>query len=552
MKNIYALAIIPLATLFLSAGDGLLPDREPITGGHIRNAEQILGLAFSDAERDSMIDGLENQRVSYQALRRVPLKNETPPAILFNPIPRDLLPDTAQIGLIQSDEGPVDRPHDLEELAFASIGRLGALLRARKVSSVELTGMYLDRLKRYGPQLHCVITLTEELAMEQARKADTELADGVYRGPLHGIPYGAKDLLATRGIRTTWGAVPFREQVFEEDATVVKKLADAGAVLVAKLSLGALAWGDVWFGGKTRNPWNLDQGSSGSSAGSAAATAAGLVGFSIGTETWGSIVSPSNRCGVTGLRPTFGRVSRHGAMALAWSMDKIGPICRTVEDCALVFDAIRGPDGKDQSVLNASFGYSPTVALEDLRIGYLKQDVDSSGNRDNDLATLEALKRLGAELIPLELPRYPIDALSIILSAEAGAAFDELTRSGQDDLLVRQIKNAWPNVFRQSRFIPAVEYIQANRIRTLLIQEMASLMNSVDLYIAPSLEGENLLLTNLTGHPSVVLPNGFNEGGSPASITFIGQLYGEAQLLAVSKTYQDATDFHLQHPPLPE
>jgi Asp-tRNA(Asn)/Glu-tRNA(Gln) amidotransferase A subunit family amidase len=346
--------------------------------------------------------------------------------------------------------------------------------------------------------------------------------------------------------------VPFREQVFEEDATVVKKLADAGAVLVAKLSLGALAWGDVWFGGKTRNPWNLDQGSSGSSAGSAAATAAGLVGFSIGTETWGSIVSPSNRCGVTGLRPTFGRVSRHGAMALAWSMDKIGPICRTVEDCALVFDAIRGPDGKDQSVLNASFGYSPTVALEDLRIGYLKQDVDSSGNRDNDLATLEALKRLGAELIPLELPRYPIDALSIILSAEAGAAFDELTRSGQDDLLVRQIKNAWPNVFRQSRFIPAVEYIQANRIRTLLIQEMASLMNSVDLYIAPSLEGENLLLTNLTGHPSVVLPNGFNEGGSPASITFIGQLYGEAQLLAVSKTYQDATDFHLQHPPLPE
>jgi Asp-tRNA(Asn)/Glu-tRNA(Gln) amidotransferase A subunit family amidase len=552
MKNIYALAIIPLATLFLSAGDGLLPDRKPITGGHIRNAEQILGLAFSDAERDSMIDGLENQRVSYQALRRVPLKNETPPAILFNPIPRDLLPDTAQIGLIQSDEGPVDRPHDLEELAFASIGRLGALLRARKVSSVELTGMYLDRLKRYGPQLHCVITLTEELAMEQARKADTELADGVYRGPLHGIPYGAKDLLATRGIRTTWGAVPFREQVFEEDATVVKKLADAGAVLVAKLSLGALAWGDVWFGGKTRNPWNLDQGSSGSSAGSAAATAAGLVGFSIGTETWGSIVSPSNRCGVTGLRPTFGRVSRHGAMALAWSMDKIGPICRTVEDCALVFDAIRGPDGKDQSVLNASFGYSPTVALEDLRIGYLKQDVDSSGNRDNDLATLEALKRLGAELIPLELPRYPIDALSIILSAEAGAAFDELTRSGQDDLLVRQIKNAWPNVFRQSRFIPAVEYIQANRIRTLLIQEMASLMNSVDLYIAPSLEGENLLLTNLTGHPSVVLPNGFNEGGSPASITFIGQLYGEAQLLAVSKTYQDATDFHLQHPPLPE
>jgi Asp-tRNA(Asn)/Glu-tRNA(Gln) amidotransferase A subunit family amidase len=460
--------------------------------------------------------------------------------------------DTARGGFVQSDEGPVQRPRDLEELAFASVGRLAALIRTRKVTSVELTEMYIGRLKKYGPVLHCVITLTQDRAMEQARRADAELASGLYRGPLHGIPYGAKDLLATKGIRTTWGAVPFQEQVFDEDATVVRRLADAGAVLVAKLSVGALAWGDVWFGGKTRNPWNLEQGSSGSSAGSAAATAAGLVAFSIGTKTWGSIVSPSARCGATGLRPTFGRVSRYGAMALAWSMDKIGPICRTVEDCALVFDAIRGPDGKDQSVVRASFAYDPGIALDGIRIGYLKDDLDSSSNREHDYATLQVLEGLGATLVPLELPPLPIGSLSIILSAEAGAAFDELTRSGKDDLLVRQIKNAWPNVFRRSRFIPAVEYVQANRIRTLLIQEMVSIVESVDVYLAPSLDGDNLLLTNLTGHPGLVLPNGFNEAGSPASITFTGQLYGEARLLAIAKAYQDATDFHLQHPSLPE
>ncbi|MGB6123348.1 MAG: amidase, partial [Bacteroidota bacterium] len=375
-KHGSALAIILLAVPFISAVPGDPPDKRPITQKDVQNAEILLGLELTEAERDSMIEGLEQQRESYEAIRSVLLENETPPAILFNPIPPDLFPDTVQVKLRQSDEGPVDRPRDLQELAFASVGRLGALLRARKVTSLELTGMYLDRLKRYGPRLHCVITLTEDLALEQARKADAELANGIDRGPLHGIPYGAKDLLATKGIRTTWGAVPFKEQVFQEDATVVRKLADAGAVLVAKLSVGALAWGDVWFGGKTRNPWNLDQGSSGSSAGSASATAAGLVAFSIGTETWGSIVSPSNRCGVTGLRPTFGRVSRYGIMALAWSMDKIGPICRTVEDCALVFDAIRGPDGKDQSVVKASFGYDPGLSLKGLRIGYLKDDID--------------------------------------------------------------------------------------------------------------------------------------------------------------------------------
>jgi Asp-tRNA(Asn)/Glu-tRNA(Gln) amidotransferase A subunit family amidase len=334
------------------------------------------------------------------------------------------------------------------------------------------------------------------------------------------------------------------------DAEVIQKLEEAGAVLVAKLTLGALAWGDVWYGEKTRNPWNLEQGSSGSSAGSASATSAGLVPFAIGSETWGSIVSPSTRCGTTGLRPTFGRVSRHGVMALSWSMDKLGPITRSVEDCAIVFDAIRGPDEKDQSTIEAAFNYKHLDDLTSLRIGYLKEAFEADTvNRENNLASLEQLQTMGVELIPIELPDYPVYALSIILSAEAAAAFDDLTRSGRDSLLVRQIKNAWPNTFRASRFIVAVEYIQANRLRYQIIQEMQNLMDTVDVYVTPSF-GENLLLTNLTGHPCVVLPNGFNAEGSPTSISFIGRLFDEATVLSVAKQYQDATDFHLKHPPL--
>ncbi|MBL7961252.1 amidase, partial [bacterium] len=337
----------------------------------------------------------------------------------------------------------------------------------------------------------------------------------------------------------------------DEDATMVKRLEDAGGVLIAKLTMGALAWGDVWYGGKTRNPWNTERGSSGSSAGSASATSAGLVAFSIGTETWGSIVSPSTECGTTGLRPTYGRVSRHGAMALSWSMDKIGPICRTVEDCAIVFNAIYGPDGIDPTLYDAPFNYDPAVKLSQLKIGYLKTDFDKdSVNKIYHDAVFAELKKLGATLIPIELPKYPMNDLAIILSAEAGAAFDELTRSGKDDLLVRQIKNAWPNVFRTSRFIPAVEYIQANRIRTLVIQDMQSIMKNIDVYLSPSFEGDNLLLTNLTGHPCVVLPVGFNEKGLPKSICFNGQLFGEAKLLAVAKQFQDATDHHSKHPKL--
>jgi Asp-tRNA(Asn)/Glu-tRNA(Gln) amidotransferase A subunit family amidase len=405
-------------------------------------------------------------------------------------------------------------------------------------------------LKKYGPLLECVITLTEELALKQASQADKEIAAGNYRGTLHGIPYGIKDLFAAKGYKTTWGAAPYKDQVIDMDATVVKKLQEAGAVLVAKLTMGALAWGDRWYGGKTRNPWDTSQGSSGSSAGSAAAVSAGLVPFAIGTETWGSIVSPSTVCGTTGLRPTFGRVSRNGAMALSWSMDKIGPVCRTVEDCAIVFKAIMGRDNIDKSVSDYPFTYQPDIDIKSLRIGYVEKDFAAEYPfKTNDSLTLAALGALGAMLVPIELPDLPVSDLSFILSAEAAAAFDELTRSNRDDLLVRQIKNAWPNEFRQARLIPAVEYINANRIRYQLIQAMQQLMQEIDLYLAPSWQGNNLLLTNLTGHPCVVLPNGFHEG-TPTSITFNGRLYDEGTILAVARAYQNATTFHRQHPEL--
>jgi len=556
LRRIIVIAYLLLFSTYFAPGallQTLSSASSPITKEAVAGAEKIIGLAFTDVERDSMLDGLKEQLGNYQGIRGVTIPNGVPPAVMFNPIPVGLKFEKSRKPFKATPPGKVVLPVDREELAFYSVGQLGFLLKTMQVSSVELTRIYLNRLKRYGPKLECVITLTEDIAMHQARRADNEIAAGKYRGPLHGIPYGAKDLLSTKGVRTTWGSVPYKEQMIDGDATVIRRLEEAGAVLVAKLTMGELAWGDVWFGGKTRNPWNYEQGSSGSSAGSAAATAAGLVGFAIGTETWGSIVSPSTRCGTTGLRPTYGRVSRTGAMALSWTMDKIGPICRTVEDCALVFNVIQGPDGEDQTLYDVPFNYDHNVTLSRLRIGYLKSDFDSvEGDHSLNDATLATLRSLGATLIPISLPKYPVNDISIILSAEAGAAFDELTRSGQDDLLVRQIKNAWPNVFRLSRFIPAVEYIQANRIRYLVIQEMARLMDTIDVYVAPSFQGGNLLLTNLTGQPCVVLPNGFSKEGTPTSITFIGRLFDEGKLLAVAKKYQDATAFHLKHPTLKE
>jgi len=516
---------------------------------NISNAEKIIGLEFTDAERDSMIGDLDGQLTNYKKIREVELNNNVPPAILFNPIPVGLNLSPKRKPLKFSDYSYAKMPRDKNDLAFYSVGELAELIRTKQVTSTGLTEFFIQRLKKYNPILHCVITLSEERALKQAKIMDEEIASGKYRGLLHGIPFGVKDLLATKDYKTTWGAVPFKDQMIDEDAMVIKKLENAGGVLVAKLTMGALAWGDVWFGGKTRNPWDTANGSSGSSAGSTSAVSAGLIPFAIGTETHGSIVSPSTVCGTTGLRPSYGRVSRTGAMALSWSMDKIGPICRTAEDLAIVFNIINGLDGIDQTLYEAAFNYEHTINFKDLKIGYLKNDFDKKYDfHDNDSVTLEKLRELGAELLPVELPKFPISDLSIILSAEAAAAFDELTRSNKDDLLVRQIKNAWPNSFRASRFIPAVEYINANRIRFMLIQEMQKLMEKVDLYIAPSWEGNNLLLTNLTGHPCVVLPNGFSENGTPTSITFMGRLFDEGRLIAFAKAYQDATEFHKQHP----
>lgn len=515
----------------------------------VQQAGKIFGMEFTVAEADSMLTDLENHRTGYENIRKINIDNSVSPALVFNPIPTGFTFPDAKKSFVPSKIAAIKLPSNREDLAFLSVRELAELIRTKQISSVELTKFFIDRIKKYNPTLLNTITITEELALKQAATADAEIKAGKYRGLLHGIPYGAKDLLAAKGYKTTWGSVPFKDQVLDLDATVVKKLEAAGAILVAKLTLGELAWGDVWFGGKTLNPWDLSRGSSGSSAGSASAVAGGILPFAIGSETLGSIVSPSSECGTTGLRPTFGRISKHGAMALSWSMDKLGPITRTAEDAAIVFNAIYGVDGKDLSVIDAGFDFDGNRSLKGIRIGYLKSDFDRTyPNKKTDSATLATLRSLGAELIPIQLPNYPVGNMVTILYAESAAAFDELTRSGKDDMLVRQIRNAWPNVFRAGRFIPAVEYIQANRLRSMLIEDMHKMMKDFDVYISPSFASSNLTLTNLSGHPCVVLPNGFRANGTPMSITFMGQLFGEGKLLTVAKAYQDATDFHKKHP----
>jgi len=517
----------------------------------LQSAQQLIGLHFSDAKLDSATAELEGLRENYEAIRKVSLPNDVAPALVFNPIPVGYTFEQERVAFEVARPEKVKLPKNRDELAFYTIPKLAELIRTKQISSEELTKFFLARLKKYGPTQECVTTLTEDLAMKQARQADQEIRDGKYKGLLHGIPFGVKDLLSTRTYKTTWGAMPYKEQMLNEDATVVKRLQDAGAVLVAKTTLGALAMGDVWYGGKTRTPWDITKGSSGSSAGSASAVAAGLLPFAIGTETLGSIVSPSTACGTTGLRPTFGRVSRHGAMALSWSMDKIGPITRAAEDCAIVFNAIYGPDGLDPSVYDAPFNYNTSINPKALRVGYLKKDFEQKyGFKENDQATLETLRKAGIELVPMELPDLPAGDLTFTISVEGAAAFDELTRSGRDSLMVQQQKGAWPNQFRAARFVPAVEYLQAQRVRTLLVQQMQEKLKDIDVYISPSFGSSNLVVTNLTGHPCVVVPNGFRENGLPTTITFMGKLFGEAQLLAFAKFYQGLTPFEEQHPKL--
>ena len=514
------------------------------------SVEPYLDLELTDAERDSLQTDLEEYQKSYIALHARNITNDVPMSLVFDPLPLDYTFDQHQKPVNWDLPKDVQLPTNREELAFYPVYKLAVLIKNKKITSTELTRLYLNRLKKYGDKLQCVITITEAVAFAQAQRADDEIAKGKYRGPLHGIPYGIKDLLAVEGTKTTWGAEPFKEQVIDQTATVVRKLEDAGAVLVAKLTMGALAMGDIWYGGVTKNPWNLEQGSSGSSAGSAAATSAGLVAFSIGTETWGSIVSPATRCGVTGLRPSFGMVSRHGAMALCWSMDKIGPICRSALDCALVLSSMKGKDERDRSTREAAFNYQAQADVKKLKVGYLKSLFEADyPTKSNDQKVLAILDSLGIELHPVELPmNFPMDALAIILSAESAAAFDELTRSNRDSLLSNQKKGAWPNIFRAARFIPAVEYINATRIRQQLIEAYHKQTSDFDVIVAPSFGGNQLLMTNLTGHPCVVVPNGFNDKASPSSISFLGRLYGEAAVVSLARTYQEATNWDEKTP----
>lgn len=514
--------------------------------------EPYYDLKFTAAERDSLFSSLQDYQKAIQALHQYSLENAVPMSLVFDPVPPGLVIDTQQKTIQWGLPNEVKLPGNRSDLAFYPVYKLASLIKSKKISSTELTRIYLSRLRKYSDTLQCAITILEETALQQSKQADEEIASGKYRGPLHGIPYGIKDLLAVEGTHTTWGAAPYRDQVINTTATVVKRLEDAGAVLIAKLSMGALAMGDIWYGGVTKNPWNLKQGSSGSSAGSAASTVAGLVAFSIGTETLGSIVSPSTRCGATGLRPSFGRVSRQGAMALSWSMDKIGPICRSALDCALVFDAIRGPDGLDPHVRSAAFNYQAKTDVKKLKVGYLKNLFDATyPGKENDVKSLEALKSMGVQLQPVDITiDLPVNAVRLMLMAEAAASFDALTRSNRDSLLTDQRKNAWPNSFRAARFIPAVDYINASRIRYQLVKEYSERTKDFDVIISPSFGGTQLLTTNLTGSPCVVMPNGFNDRGSPTSISFLGKLYGEAAILSLARAYQSATEWDEMVPPL--
>ncbi|HEY8225023.1 MAG TPA: amidase [Pyrinomonadaceae bacterium] len=538
-----------------------------ITKEMLHTAEKLIGIELTDAQEAMALGGVNRNLDSYETVRKIDIPLDTEPAIAFHPVraKKQLYTSKTKFHFAQT---VVPQFKSVEDLAFATVPQLAELIRTRKVSSTELTKMYLARLKRFGPKLLCVVTLTEDLALKQAADADADLKRGKYRGPLHGIPWGAKDLFATKGIKTTWGAEPYRDQVIDYDATVVERLRDAGAVLVAKLSMGALAQGPRWFEGVTRNPWvpnESQQGSSGSSAGPASATAAGLVGFSIGTETLGSIVSPSSRCGCTGLRPTYGRVSRYGAMGLSWTMDKIGPICRGVEDCAAALHALYGPDGRDITVGDAPFNWNPDTNISTLRIGYLKAEFEPTPNpqmseqqrqqleqrRGVYQTALGDLKKAGAKLQPIELPKFSTGALRYILSAEAATAFDDITRDGRVNQLSGQAPGDWPNTFRTSRFITAVEYLRAQRARTLLMMEMEKLMSQWDVFVSPAPGSASLLITNLTGHPAVVLPCGFvkDRGDDlPVAIMFTGGVYDEVLPLRVALAYERATNWHTMHP----
>jgi len=510
-----------------------------------------IDLQFTPAESDSLLEALKDYREGYAAMHAIPITNQLRFPFAFNPAPPGLKIDTKQLKL-EFPLAETKLPANRQELAFYPISKLAWLIKNRKISSVALTEIFLDRLERFGDTLHCVITLTKDIALRQAKLADDELRKGIYRGPLHGIPYGLKDLFAVKGTKTTWGSAPYKDQVIDEDAFVYTRLQAAGAVLCAKLSMGALAFADLWFGGKTRNPWNLTTGSSGSSAGSASAVSAGLLPFAIGTETWGSIISPSHTCGVTGLRPSFGSISRTGAMVLSWSLDKTGPICRNAEDAAIVFYYIKGTDVYDPSATNHAFNYPSTKKIDDLRIAYADNYFSTLEKDAAEWSVIKAFRKEGKQVKATNFPdsmMYRADIMNIIISAESAAAFDELTRSDKDDLIERQDKNFWPNIFRSSRLIPAVEYINANRLRSELIRTMDEYMRTTDVLIVPTYAGQQSAITNLTGNPAIVIPIGLTEQGIPTSITFIGRLNDEVSILRAAAWFQAHTKFDEFHPP---
>jgi Asp-tRNA(Asn)/Glu-tRNA(Gln) amidotransferase A subunit family amidase len=522
-----------------------------ITLQTIAEAEKLAGVTFTRDERKLILQGMAEEMQRLLARRSLELPNGLAPAPLFDPRLPDIVYDEEPRPFIRSNDATDALPDVAEDIAFAPVTMLSRWIERRELTSMDLTRLYLDRLRRIGPGLECTVTLTEDLALAQARRADEELAAGVYRGPLHGIPWGAKDLFDTAGIATSWGAAPYRDRVAETDAAVVSRLDEAGAVLVAKLTLGALAYGDVWFGGKTRNPWNPEEGSSGSSAGPASATAAGLVAFGLGTETLGSIVSPCLRCGTTGLRPTFGRVARTGAMALGWSLDKIGPIARTVEDCMLVLAAINGADLGDPSSLNMPLNFDARRSVRGLRLGYDPAWFEEDGATVLDRQVLEAARQVGLRLVRIELPDWPYQTLMTILMVEAAAAFEELTLSGRDDELSWQEPQAWPNLFRQTRFTPAIEYVQSQRFRRMVMEMMAGQFTEVDAIISPSYAGSLLLITNNTGHPALTLRCGFKEDGTPHGITLIGPLFDEGTLCSIGMALERELDVWRERPTMP-
>jgi len=548
------MGLLPLFGAGVATAPGLLQRQEQeyaVSLEDLDAMERIMGLDFGVEEDEMAQRGVNRNLRTFEQLRELDIPLDTEPALTFDPRPAGFAMPTGPSRFRMRQPAVVPKPESDEDAAFLGVAEMARLIQTRQVSPVELTRLSLERLEEYDDLLHCVITLTPERALALARRAEEELMTGAVRGPLHGIPWGAKDLLAVRGYRTTWGAKPYEDQIINYDATAVRRLDEAGAILVAKLTLGALAMGDWWFGGRTRNPWNPEQGSSGSSAGPAAATAAGLVGFGIGSETRGSIMSPAARCGVVGLRPTFGRVSRYGAMSLSWSMDKLGPLCRRVEDAALVFDAIRGPDGRDTTVVDAPFSWENPRPISEMRLGYIPAEFERERASDEWRATyaeaLDVLRRLGAKLEPIELPDLPIGAIGMVLSVEASAAFDDLVRSGRVSELTRQSSGAWPNSFRTARFVPAVEFIRAQRARRLLMQHSEVLMRRYDAFITPN-SSASLGMTNLTGHPALAVPCGFDEDGDPMILMITGRLYDEATILDIGWQYEQATEWHTRRP----